>query len=209
MLVGAAARAEVRDHGRRRLRRARHQDDAHRRAHGRPRPRPRLRPGARAAGAGPGSRHAARHHDHRRARRSRGCARARLPRRVRRRPRRRAVLESRRAPTQPRGEVAAAAVRPRPGEPATVRDPRRRGDDGEARGPARLRDVLARARGERDGRDARSSRGGRSSRSIRPTSFRCPSTPTAGSGAGRIATAPTASRPSASTARSFRGITTA
>ena len=29
------------------------------------------------------------------------------------------------------------------------RDPRRRGDDGEARGPARLRDVLARARGER------------------------------------------------------------
>src|SRR5262249_16396788 len=53
---------------------------------------------------------------------------------------------------QPGGEVAPPAVGPRAREPAAVGDPRRRRDDGPAGRAAGLRDVLARARGERRGR---------------------------------------------------------
>src|SRR5881397_3673442 len=90
--------------------------------------------------------------DHRHPRGRRRSACARVPRRVRRGARRRAVLEPWRGAPQPGGEVAPPAVGSRPREPAAVGNPRRRRGDGPARWAAGLRDVLARARGERRGR---------------------------------------------------------
>src|SRR5262249_30100874 len=127
----------------------RDQDHSSGRAHGQPRPRSRLRPRARAPGAGRRGGGATRHLDHRRAARPGGSARAGAPRRVRRGPGRRAVLEPGRPAPQSGGEVAPQAVGPGPRESAPVGDPRRCRDDGPARRAPGLRDVLARARGER------------------------------------------------------------
>src|SRR5206468_388076 len=63
----------------------------------------------------------------------------------------RALHEPRRAAAQSGGEVAAAARGHRRQRRAPARDPDRRGHPGEARRAPGVRDVLARARGERGG----------------------------------------------------------
>ena len=74
---------------------------------------------------------------------------AAVGRRLRRRARRCALLEPRRAPAQSRGEVAAPAGRRRGGRRAAARHPGGGGHAGASGRPARLRHLLARARGER------------------------------------------------------------
>src|SRR2546425_9607498 len=145
----ATARAAPRRDDRGCVRRARDQDHSPRRAHAGPRPRARLRPRARTPRARAGGGGAARAPERRAPRGGGRGAGTPLPRRLRRRPRRRALLEPRRPPAQSGREVAVKSRRPPPERGAPGTDPRGRGGARQARRPARLRDLLARARGER------------------------------------------------------------
>ena len=149
---GACPGPLARGDGRRRVRGAGDQDDAPGRAHGQSGPDRRRRPERGPDGASPGGVRPARGRDRRAARGRRARRRGGSRADVRPRPGRRPVLEPRRPPAQPRRQVAPAARRLR--EPGLHPDehPRVRGRPGPARRGPRLRDLLARARGERGGR---------------------------------------------------------